>query len=284
MSGRARGLPLGPGVFGRLLALAMAVLLYLAMLALVLAVGADRRLTATASLPVVVAIEPAASGDAGRVRAELQLILLRLRAMPDLLAVAVDTEHEQAWPEPWLASVAAPPVRLTASFAPDGAGEASTRLAVLAAALPEARVREVVDEVAAGQDWARELRFAGVALGAVLVLAVAAMAGAAARLTCRHCRNTVEVLIGLGAGVMRVTRAMEGVAVRLTIEATLLAAAAVLASLLLVTRLPALEARLPVTGLGAAELVLLATVPLLAALLGALSARLVASRQLRVYA
>jgi cell division protein FtsX len=154
----------------------------------------------------------------------------------------------------------------------------------LAAALPEGRVRGVADTDAAGEAWAYELRRAGVAIGIVLVLAVAAVAGAAARLTCRHCRNTVEVLIGLGAGVMRVSRAMEGVAVRLTVEATLLAAVALLGSLLLVRRLPALDARLPIAGLHAGELVLLATVPLLAALLGALCARLVTSRQLRAYA
>jgi hypothetical protein len=72
--------------------------------------------------------------------------------------------------------------------------------------------------------------------------------------------------------------------VRLTVEATLVAAVAVLGSLLLVRRLPAIEAHLPVAGLGAGEFVLLATVPLLAALLAALCARLVTSRQLRAYA
>jgi hypothetical protein len=280
---RATGLPLGPSIFGRVLALAMAGLLYLAMLAFVLAAGADRRLTAAERLPVLVEIEPVARGDAGRTRAELQLLLLRLRAMPDLVAVTVDTPPGTGWPEPWLASADLPTARLTASFSPAKDG-AATRLATLAAALPEGRVRGVADTDAAGEAWAYELRRAGVAIGIVLVLAVAAVAGAAARLTCRHCRNTVEVLIGLGAGVMRVSRAMEGVAVRLTVEATLLAAVALLGSLLLVRRLPALDARLPIAGLHAGELVLLATVPLLAALLGALCARLVTSRQLRAYA
>lgn len=284
MAVRATGLPLGPGIVGRLLALAMAGLLYLAMLAFVLAAVADRRLTAAERLPVLVEIEPAARGDAGRTRADLQLLLLRLRAMPDLVAVAVDTAPGEAWPEPWLATADLPPARLTASFSPAAAGEAATRLATLAAALPEASVRRIVDAEAAADAWAHELRRAGVVLGSVLVLAVAGVAGAAARLTCHHCRDTVEVLIGLGAGVLRVTRAMEGVAVRLTVEAALVAAAAVLGSLLMVRHLPALQAHLPPSGLAAGELVLLATVPLLAALLGALCARLVTSRQLRAYA
>lgn len=281
---RSTRLPLGPGLFGRLLALAMAVLLYLAMLAFALAAGADRRLTAAAQAPLRVTLEPVLSGDAGRARAELALIVLQLRAMPDLLGLAVEDSGGELTVEPWLTAGDPPRTRLTASFTPAAAGEVATRLAALTASLPPARLQQAADSADGALAWAQELRLAGLALGALLMLAMAAVAGATAWLICRHCRSTVEVLIGLGAGVIRVTRAIEGVAVRLTLEAALGAAAAILASLLLVRRLPALEAQLPLARLGAAELVLLATIPLLAALQGGLCARLVTSRQLRAYA
>jgi hypothetical protein len=282
---RARdlALPLAPGAPGRLLSLILAAVLYLAMVALAVAMLAERRLAMAASEPVVLDIELPAVGDPGRASAEARLAMLAIRELPGLIGVEAGQAMTPDSPEPWSAGAGpSAAMTMTAAFAADAAPSAE----VLAARVAGAVGPSVIAPLPPDPDLARarDARLLGVVAGVALLTATTGLSAAAAALLARHRRATIEVLIGLGAGVGRVARALEAVTLRLTVEAAVLATFSVAATLLASRWLLALEALRPLSELDPARLVLLALVPISAVLLGTLCARLVAGRQLAALA
>lgn len=279
---REASLPLAPGALGKLLALAMAAIVYLAMLALAVAIVADRRLEMAATTPVVLDIElPAA--EPGRAAANAHLAMLELRQLSNLIALEAGPGAAPYAVEPWSDATPAPvSTTLTVAFAADATRSADDLADQIARAVGRSVIVPLLEDT--GLARARDARLLGAGSGAVLLVVAAALSAATTALLARHRRATIEVLIGLGAGAARVARALEAITLRLTLQAATAAALAIAASLLANRWLPTLEALLPMRELAPAQIVLLTVVPLTTTLVGALGARFVAARQLTALA
>lgn len=273
-------LPLGLGPLGTLIALPMAALVYLAILALAVALAADQQLDAAAAEPVSLDIELPAV-DAGRAAADRLLVVMTLKGLPGLAAIGGDPGGAVEAVEPWLRADERPvPIRLSAAFAPSAASSADELARQLAAAgaPPGLRVAASADGAALGA--ARDARLLGAGGGAALLLGAVLVMALAAWALVRHCRATIEVLVGLGAGVARVRRAVEAAALAVWMRAAALALIAAGATLAANRWWPLLEAAQPLSYLRPIDLVLLALVPVGATLGSALAARAVTVRQL----
>ena len=276
---RRRGLPLRENPAGRLLAWLASGLVGLAVLAFALAAATQARLHQLATAPsiVTVAVPPGPSGMAGD--AELAPRLAALRRLPGMVQLRVLPVAELL---PALAPgdaggllLADLPLPRVIEVAFDRA-VVPDRAALAAAAGAEAVIGEPVVGGAEGAAAMRRLRLVGLAGGALALACLIAASVLVVRGALVAQRDTVRLLRSLGAGEAQVALQFEQYAARNGLRG---AALGFLAAMAVLVGLAGAGAAWPAAGLPEprllpADWLRLAAVPVAAAFLAAVAARL----------
>lgn len=280
-------LPLADTPASRFLTWIMGGLTGLAVLALAVAAGADAAVRDLALRPSLATVALPASADPRAGEAETARAVELLRRYPGVAyAAPVAQDEVDRLVEPWLGGRdglpgLALPRLIDVSFNPGAGPDLDALSRRLEGVAPGARV-----EAAAGGDaeagTARALRLVAGVAGLAVLAAMAAVVAVVTRLSLDLHAETVDLLRLMGAADGYVARQFEQHALASGLRGGLAGFSAgvlgVVAFILLAALLPRLG--LPEPGLRALDWVLLAGVPVVAALLTTLAARLAAARGL----
>ena len=277
-----RDLPLRENPAGRALSWLSRALVCLAVVAFAVAAGAHGRLRQLALEPhlVTVALPPTAAGPASE--AELSPAIEALRTLPGLMGLRVVPVQELLPMLPpgtsdgrLLAALPLPRL-IEVAVDPRAAPNRSTIVARLATAAPEAVVGEPMAATAAAATSIGRLRLLGWAGGVLALMSLVAGSALVVRASLIAQRETVRLLRSLGADEAQVARQFEQFAARNGLRGALLGFVAAIALLVLFALIGSAwpEAELVEPRLALADWLRLVAVPVAAALLAAVAARL----------
>jgi cell division transport system permease protein len=293
MAGSDLDLPLEAMPTGRFLKWGCATLIYLGVLALALAAVADARLDAFNRKPwiVTVALPPNEDPSAGRVEVDTVLDLLRTLpgvAYASLIAddeigslvkplidreMAMDAEAGSVAPLDILL-----PRLIDIAFNPGASVDLKQLDNELDAIVPGSTVGDAGLLQRSQQQLARTTRAVGVVVGSALFAAVIAMAVWITRVNLIQQAQTIDLLRLMGANDKYIAQQFEQHTLSHALLGSLMGFAAAIATTVIVLFGPSLlgQGPPPEDRLAAVHWVLLAIVPVAAALLSALTARLTA--------